>query len=161
MAGSRRDWRVRTPHENIEDVGILEVYCRLGLLWPLRRDGRDPRTVVNLLLHGFTRSLYQIIYVYIWNVKGRCRQLYVQLTEFRLITSRLLLWSYNVRVLVYEQVYVYPIVSKFSLVCNWKLTRGSKVGENGEKAKKNFEGKPESSVSITREIYFIGGQKFL
>lgn len=33
MAGSRRDWRVRTPHENIEDRGILEVYCRLGLLW--------------------------------------------------------------------------------------------------------------------------------
>lgn len=32
MAGSRRDWRVRTPHENIEDAGILEVYCRLGLL---------------------------------------------------------------------------------------------------------------------------------
>lgn len=47
--------------------------------------------------------------------------------------SRLLLLSYNVRVLVYEQVYVYPIVSKFSLVCNWKLTRSSKAGENGEK----------------------------
>lgn len=57
MAGSRGDWRVRTPHENIEDAGILKVYCRLGLLWAKRRDGRDHRMVVNLLFLNLNRSL--------------------------------------------------------------------------------------------------------
>lgn len=61
MAGSRRDWRVRTPHENIEGGGILEVYCRLGLLWgtwavvnllvSFHQDLRVPRWI--MILMGF------------------------------------------------------------------------------------------------------------